>query len=152
VAHAARALSGLGLSLLAACASPPETRFAEAAIPPGQARLYVYRTREAPGPKDAGTVTLNTHPLAALGRGEYVSVVLPPGTILLRAGREEAFARVSPEPIALAADHAVYCALSADLSASVVLWTFSCSRDPEDHAPLRTCRRGALDRTVDWVP
>jgi hypothetical protein len=152
VARRALALSGLGVSLLLACASPPDSRFSQAPVPPGRARLYVYRAREAPGPKDAGTVTLNAHPLAALGRGEYVSVVLPPGTVLLRAGREEAFARVSPEPIELGADQAVYCAMSADLSLSFVLWTFHCTRDPEDHEPLQSCRRGALDRTVDWVP
>jgi hypothetical protein len=152
VAAPTRALGGLGLSLLLACASPPDARFAEASIPPGQARLYVYRARESTGPKDAGTVTLNAHPLAALGRGEYVSVVLPPGTIQLRAGREEAFARVSPEPIELRPDQAVFCSLAADLSASLVLWTFACGRDPEQHAALRSCRRGALDRTVDWVP
>ncbi|HXZ85958.1 MAG TPA: hypothetical protein VEI82_10765 [Myxococcota bacterium] len=148
----ATALRALGLSLLLACASPPEARFSEAPIPPGQARLYVYRARQSSGPKDAGTITVNAHPLAVLGRGEYVSVVLPPGTIRLRAGREEAFARVSPEPIELQADRALYCALAADLSASLVLWTFACSSDAGEHAELRACRRGALDRTVDWVP
>jgi hypothetical protein len=148
----ARALGGLGLAAQLACATPPDARFAEAAVPPGQARLYVYRASDASGPRDAGTITVNARPLAALGRGEFVSVVLPPSTIFLRAGKEETFARISPDPIVLLPDQAVLCALSADLSMSLVLWTFRCSREPAEHPALRSCRRGTLDRTVDWVP
>jgi len=148
----ARALAGLGLSCLLACATPADSGFAEAPVPPGKARLYVYRARDSSGPRDAGTVTVNTHPLAALGRGEYVTVVVPPATIRLRAGKEEDFAGVSPEPIELMEGQIAFCALAADLSESFVLWTFRCSRKLAEHPELPGCRRGALDRTVDWVP
>ena len=151
-----RALTLLGVALSApCCAPPPDTRFAAyAEIPPGQSRLYVYRPAGSAGPRDSGGVTVDSRPLASLDKGEYVSVVLRPGPHELESGVFEAsrLARLPSRTIELQADRATYCGLSAGSAALVVVWDLHCSGDPAAHAELRACRRGKLDRTVDWQP
>jgi hypothetical protein len=151
-----RALALFGAALFAPCCAPaPPARFTDyAAIPPGQARLYVYRPARAAGPHDAGGVTLDSRPLVALDKGEYVSVVLEPGPHVLAAGVSEVsrLARLPSRTVALRADRATFCSLSAEAAGPLVVWDLHCSGDAEVHAELRACRRGKLDRTVDWQP
>ncbi|MFI5314747.1 MAG: hypothetical protein ACHQ6T_03530 [Myxococcota bacterium] len=150
-----RGALGTLLLLVAGCASPPDSGFAEyASIPPGQSRLYVYRAAGAPGPRDAGGVDVDHRPLSSLEKGQYVSVVLPPGRVEVVAGVTSGtpLVRLPAREVELAADRATYCSVSARLDGLAVLWDLDCGRDPDQHAELRACRRGKLDRTVDWQP
>jgi hypothetical protein len=149
-----RELLGAAL-LIASCAAPPDTHFTNyAPIPPGQARLYVYRPESSAGPHDAGGISVDKRPLASLDKGAYVSVVLEPGAHEFAAGVSAGprLARLPSRTIELRADRATYCSLSAELDGLVVLWDLDCGSDPEAHRELRSCRRGKLDRTVDWQP
>jgi hypothetical protein len=151
-----RALALLGVALFAPCCAPaPDSHFSDyAAIPAGRARLYVYRPAGSAGPHDSGGITLDARPLVSLDKGEYVSVVLPPGAHELKAGVSEVsrLARLPARTLELEADRAAYCALAAKSVGPIVAWDLDCSDDADAHPELRACRRGKLDRTVDWQP
>ena len=142
--------------LLAGCASGPRDTApaGDAPIPAGKSRLYVYRAPGSPGPRDAGGVTLDARPLVTLDKGEYVSVVLEPGAHELKPGVSgtSRLAHLPARTVELRADRATYCSLAAQVEGVLVLWDLQCSGDSEAHEELRTCRRGKLDRTVDWQP
>jgi len=155
-ARTRRARALLAAALLAAsCAHAPEAGLAELAPPPpGRGRLYVYRPKGGAGPHDAGGITLDRRPLASLDKGEFVSVALEPGPHALETGVSEPsrLARLPTKTVQLEADRALFCGLVAQLDGVFVLWELSCSADPNAHPALRACRRGKLDRTVDWQP
>lgn len=138
----------LGAVLVASCAAPRDTHFTGyAAIPPGQARLYVYRPESATStPRARVAVKLDARPLVELGRDEYASVALPPGEH-----------RLAPRPmparsLELHAGRATYCRVLAIQEGLVLVWDLRCSENPDEHADLRACSAAALDRTVDWQP
>jgi hypothetical protein len=155
-----RQLLGAAL-LVASCAtSPLRARDAHFTgylpIPPGQSRLYVYRPETSiKTPRDEAPMEVDSRPLAHLGRDEYVSITLPPGTHRLGASPPAATG-YNPHPPArvfeLEADRATYCRVFPIPEGVVFLWDIRCGKDPEAHAALRECTAAPLDRTVDWQP
>ena len=136
----------LAALLAAGCVSaPPDRHFADyAPIPPGQARLYVYRPETSTSTPRAGvSVSIDGRPLTLLARDEFATVALPPGEHRVTANR-------TARPVELAADRATFCRILATSTGGVLLWDIRCGASQEANAALRECSAAPLDRSVDW--
>jgi hypothetical protein len=135
-----------------ACAAPEVTPFAsDAPIPPGQARLYVYRPETPVSPAQPNLVWLDGRELAALAPNAYVTLALSPGTHRLDASLHppDIANATRGRAVDLHPDRATYCRLFGVPSIYGTRWDVRCSDDAEEHADLRSCFLAKLSPAAD---